>query len=118
MRRLAYCTVAGILLVSAGFAVGANEPTVSPPQGTTLLLKVIADGVQIYTCEAKDNGFKWTFEGPEASLFDEHGRQEGTHFGGPTWKLATVRRSWARSSRRQTRRNLANPLAPAPGDEP
>jgi Protein of unknown function (DUF3455) len=87
VRKLAYCTVAGILLVSAGFAVGADEPTVLPPQGSTLLLKVIADGVQIYACEAKDNGFKWMFEGPEASLFDEHGRQEGTHFGGPTWKL-------------------------------
>ena len=48
---------------------------------------MIADGVQIYACEAKDNGFEWTFKAPEASLFDEHGRQEGTHFGGPTWKL-------------------------------
>ncbi len=43
--------------------------------------------MQIYACEAKDNGIEWTFKGPEASLFDEHGRQHGTHFGGPTWKL-------------------------------
>jgi len=87
MKKLVDCAVAGILFISAGFAVVADEPTVSPPQGSTLLLKVIADGVQIYTCEAKDNGFEWTFTAPEASLFDEHGRQEGTHFGGPTWKL-------------------------------
>ncbi|MGO8841945.1 MAG: DUF3455 domain-containing protein [Methyloceanibacter sp.] len=57
--------------------------------------------MQIYACEAKDNGFEWTFKGPEASLFDEHGRQHGTHFGGPTWKLDSVRQSWARSSRRR-----------------
>jgi hypothetical protein len=87
VRKLADFTVANILLISAGFTVVADEPTVSPPQGTTLLLEVIANGVQIYACEAKNNGFKWTFKRPEASLFDEHGRQEGTHFGGPTWKL-------------------------------
>jgi hypothetical protein len=39
------------------------------------------------TCEAKDDGFEWTFKGLEASVFDEHGPQEGTHFGGPRWKL-------------------------------
>jgi uncharacterized protein DUF3455 len=87
LRKLVDCTVAGILLICAGSAVGADEPRVLPPQGSTLVLKVIATGVQIYACETKDNGFEWTFKGPEASLFDEQGRQEGTHFGGPTWQL-------------------------------
>jgi hypothetical protein len=84
---LVHCTVAGILLIGAASAVHADEPAVAPPQGATLLFEVIADGVQIYACEAKDNGFEWAFKGPEASLFDERGRQHGTHFGGPTWKL-------------------------------
>jgi Protein of unknown function (DUF3455) len=87
LRKLVYRTVAGVLLIGAASAVHADEPAVVPPQGTTLLLDVIADGVQIYACEGKDNGFEWTFKGPEASLFDEHGRQLGTHFGGPAWKL-------------------------------
>jgi hypothetical protein len=87
LRKLVHFTVAGILLIGAASAVHADEPAVAPPQGTTLLLEVIADGVQIYACEAKDDGFEWTFKGPEASLFDEQGRQLGTHFGGPTWKL-------------------------------
>ena len=45
-----------------------------------LLLEVVADGVQIYTCEAKDGGFAWSFKAPEANLFDKQGRQVGTHF--------------------------------------
>jgi hypothetical protein len=52
-----------------------------------LLLEVVADGVQIYTCEAKYGGFAWSFKGPEANLFDKQGRQVGTHFAGPTWKM-------------------------------
>jgi hypothetical protein len=51
------------------------------------LLEVVADGVQIYTCEAKDGGFVWSFKAPEASLFDKQGRQVGAHFAGPTWKM-------------------------------
>jgi hypothetical protein len=47
MKKLVDCTVAGILFIGAGFAVDADEPAVSPPHGSTLL-KVIADGVQIY----------------------------------------------------------------------
>jgi hypothetical protein len=53
-----------------------------------LLLAVDADGVQIYTCEAKDQGFAWVFKAPEANLFDKQGRQIGTHFAGPSWKFA------------------------------
>jgi len=51
------------------------------------LLEVVADGVQIYTCDAKEGGFVWSFKAPEASLFDQEGRQIGTHFAGPTWKI-------------------------------
>ena len=43
--------------------------------------------VQIYTCGAKETRFDWSFKAPEANLFDGQGRQIGTHFGGPTWKI-------------------------------
>ena len=59
----------------------------APPRGSTPLLELVADGVQIYTCEPKEGGFVWSFKAPEADLFDTHGRQVGTHFAGPTWKL-------------------------------
>src|SRR3954467_6119000 len=65
----------------------AQETKVPPPSGAMLLLEATADGVQVYACEAKDQGFAWTFKQPEATLFDRDGRQIGTHFHGPTWKL-------------------------------
>jgi hypothetical protein len=61
---------------------------VAPPPGSALLLEAVADGVQIYACEAQGSLFHWTFKGPEANLFDKQGRQIGTHFAGPTWKMA------------------------------
>jgi hypothetical protein len=68
--------------------VNADQAEVAPPQGSALLLEAVADGVQIYTCEAKGSLFKWTFKAPEANLFDKQGRQIGTHFAGPSWKMA------------------------------
>jgi hypothetical protein len=34
-----------------------------------------------------NGGFQWTFQGPDAKLLDADGKQIGTHFAGPTWKL-------------------------------
>ena len=69
------------------FTGNAEQTGVAPPQGSAPLLEVVADGVQIYTCEAKGNLFEWSFTAPEANLFDKQGRQIGTHFAGPTWKM-------------------------------
>ncbi|MBY0321450.1 MAG: DUF3455 domain-containing protein [Reyranella sp.] len=86
MRRIA-CSLIASIVVSSGVAYAADE-LVPPPKGSALLLEVEADGVQIYACEAKDQGFAWVFKAPEANLFDKQGRLVGTHFAGPTWKLA------------------------------
>ncbi len=51
------------------------------------MLEVVAEGVQIYTCDPKDGGFEWSFKAPDANLFDKQGRQVGAHFAGPTWKI-------------------------------
>jgi hypothetical protein len=84
----ALSVVAGILVGTGAFPVNADQTGVAPPQGSALLLEAPADGVQIYTCEAKANFFEWSFKAPEANLFDKQGRQIGTHFAGPTWKMA------------------------------
>jgi hypothetical protein len=84
----AFAVTAGILIGMGAFAVNADQTGVAPPQGSALLLEVLADGVQVYTCEAKGNLFEWSFKAPEANLFDKQGRQIGTHFAGPTWKMA------------------------------
>jgi hypothetical protein len=75
------------MLAMSGVAHAADE-LVPPPKGAPLLLELEADGVQIYACEAKDQGVAWLFKAPEANLFDRQGRQVGTHFAGPTWKLS------------------------------
>ncbi|GEP58138.1 DUF3455 domain-containing protein [Reyranella soli] len=85
MRWIACSLIASIVV--SGVAYAADE-LVPPPKGAPLLLQVDADGVQIYTCEAKDQGFAWVFKAPEANLFDKQGRQIGTHFAGPSWKFA------------------------------
>jgi Protein of unknown function (DUF3455) len=78
---------AAILLGTSGCAARADQAAVAPPQGSAPVLELVADGVQIYTCDAKEGGFDWSFKAPEANLFDKQGRQVGTHFAGPTWKL-------------------------------
>src|SRR5258708_39825118 len=88
-----FAVAAALVLVGivAGFSAGvaaAQEKPVDPPKGSRLVLETLADGVQIYACEAKEQSFAWVFKSPEAALFDRKGRQIGTHFAGPTWKTA------------------------------
>ena len=86
--KIVYNIAAGIWICTGAFAADADQVAVVPPEDSMLLLEVVADGVQIYTCEAKDGGFAWSFKAPEANLFEKQGRQVGTHFAGPTWKMA------------------------------
>jgi hypothetical protein len=81
-------SVAVVILVgTGGFAARADQAAIMPPAGSTPVLELVADGVQIYVCDPKDGGFAWSFKGPEANLFDKQGRQVGTHFAGPTWEI-------------------------------
>jgi hypothetical protein len=61
----------------------AEQPSVEPPAGATLLLIATGKGSQIYTC----SGGHWTLKAPDARLLDEQGQTIGTHFAGPTWRL-------------------------------
>jgi hypothetical protein len=73
--------------VAAALLLTAAAPAeIAAPAGAKLLLAGLADGVQIYTCEAKDQGTAWVFKAPEAALFDGDGRQIMSHFAGPSWK--------------------------------
>jgi hypothetical protein len=87
VNKLARYAAAGLLLAGGALKARAEESVVPPPADAVLLLELAADGVQIYACETKDGRAEWAFKAPEAMLFDRHGRQVGTHFGGPTWKL-------------------------------
>jgi hypothetical protein len=83
------------LTVGATLALGASTPTppVTPkelnvPEGNRYLMKVLAVGVQIYTCSAKADasGFEWALKAPEAILNDADGKKTGTHYAGPSWE--------------------------------
>lgn len=87
MRYMAFVIVIGILIGTAGFVAKADQTTVAPPQGSTPLLEVRAEGVQVYICEGKQDGFEWKYKVPEANLFDKQGQQIGTHTDGPIWKI-------------------------------
>jgi Protein of unknown function (DUF3455) len=87
VKNIARGTAAAVLLGAAALAAEADQTAVAPPEGSALLLELVADGVQVYTCDAKEGGFVWSFKAPEANLFDRQGRQIGTHFAGPTWKI-------------------------------
>jgi hypothetical protein len=95
-----------ILMGSLGFGMTSataipHSPFPTPealrvPKGQTLLLKAIARGAQIYTCQAKQGEpanndqyqepyYEWQLKAPDANLFDERNRQQGQHYSGPTW---------------------------------
>ena len=59
------------------------------PDGQTVLLKALGEGVQIYGCKATaaDPGkFEWSFKAPEADLTNEHRKRIAKHYVGPTWE--------------------------------
>lgn len=84
MRYVIGPVTAAIFFLAGTMPMKAEE--VPPPAGAPLVLEALADGVQIYVCEARDNGFTWTFKAPEATLVDHQGRPAGSHFAGPSWK--------------------------------
>ena len=57
-----------------------------PPQGTVLIGRYAAKGVQIYVCAAKDGANEWALKGPEAELRDAQGQIFAKHYVGPSWE--------------------------------
>jgi hypothetical protein len=84
MKRLS--AVAAVLIGFGGTALAEDATT--PPKGSTSLMEVLGDGVQIYACAATDHDYAWVFRSPEAVLLDAQGHQVGSHGAGPTWTLA------------------------------
>ena len=83
MKKIIAAITTALLLTAVAQAAPAD---IAAPEGAKLLLAAAAEGVQIYACETKDQGFAWTFKAPEAALFDGDGRQIIAHFAGPSWK--------------------------------
>ncbi|HMK56425.1 MAG TPA: DUF3455 domain-containing protein [Dissulfurispiraceae bacterium] len=93
--RTAFALIAGIAVLNLcclGLANSSDQQvpeSLKVPADQTLFLKARGVGVQIYECmedKTDSSKFKWTFKSPEASLFDNAGKQIGKHYAGPTWK--------------------------------
>ena len=62
------------------------SPTLAVPEDSQLAFHYDAVGVQVYTCQATKTGHAWTFQAPEAKLFDDRGHLVLKHYAGPTWE--------------------------------
>lgn len=68
--------------------VGAQASDIVAAPNTTQVLKVLAEGAQIYECKIdKDGKLVWQFREPIAALILD-GKTIGRHFAGPTWELS------------------------------
>lgn len=81
-------TVAALALFTVS-AVAQDIPAkLAPPQGSTLVGRYAAKGVQIYVCKASGAGTEWGFKAPEAELVDAQGKSFAKHYAGPTWEAS------------------------------
>ncbi|MGO4566881.1 DUF3455 domain-containing protein [Rhizobium sp. 2YAF20] len=84
--------VAGLVLAAMAAGAGAfaaDLPAAISADGKVELLKLHAEGVQIYECKVDPaGGSKWQFREPLATLLKD-GKTVGRHFAGPSWELAS-----------------------------
>ncbi|MEA3119503.1 MAG: hypothetical protein QOI13_2773 [Paraburkholderia sp.] len=90
-RRTRTISIAlGLSILAAAFSVQAADALPSsliPPGNTQPFLSTTATGVQVYSCEYdKDHQLAWTFQHPEATLYDSTGTAVIQHGAGPAWK--------------------------------
>ena len=62
MKYIACGVAVAVLIGTGGLAADADQAAMAPPEGSQLVLELFADGVQIYTCDPKDDGYYWSFK--------------------------------------------------------
>jgi hypothetical protein len=72
-------------LVSAAAQTALPEAIAAP--GETAILKLHAEGAQVYECKSTDGVLTWTFREPIATLFQD-GKTVGRHYAGPNWEVS------------------------------
>jgi hypothetical protein len=88
IRGFASATLLVAASAAVSFSLAAQQlpQQLPPPANEQLLLLVHAKGDQIYTCKSDAAQFTWTFEAPDAQLFDKDGKSFGKHSKGPSWE--------------------------------
>ena len=79
-----------IAILLVGSLVSAKAQTALPDAitapGETAILKLHAEGAQVYECKTgTDGALTWAFREPIATLFQD-GKTVGRHYAGPTWE--------------------------------
>jgi Protein of unknown function (DUF3455) len=111
LTRLLFAFAAPALFPEIAFPQSQDIPSpLAPQQGTILLGKYAAKGVQIYVCRTKGAANEWAFKAPEAELVDAEGKPFAKHYAGPTWE--------ALDGSKAVGKVLANEPAPKPGAIP
>lgn len=84
MKRM---SLAGLLvLASVSAAASAEVPDAIAVPGETPVVRLHAEGAQVYTCKADASGkLAWQFREPIATLI-EGGKTVGRHYAGPNWE--------------------------------
>jgi hypothetical protein len=101
----AFAIAATVLAPQPAHAERVTPPPVptdvAVPEGNTAFLVGHATGTQNYVCLPSGSGFAYVLFTPEATLFDEHGRQLITHFfspdlapSDPSEVVRTIRATW------------------------
>jgi hypothetical protein len=88
----------------AAMATNVKPPkvpeTLAVPAGSKAFLIGHAVGTQNYICLPDATGAKWVLFGPQATVFDDHGRQLMTHFLSPSpAESSALRATWMDSDR-------------------
>jgi hypothetical protein len=73
-----------LTVLSMAFLWQTVPDGLAPPPNEKLVQQARAEGDQVYSCD----GAAWVLVGPDAKLFDDNGKQTGSHFAGPTWEWA------------------------------
>ena len=93
LRRTLTLSVAALIAAPVVGATPAHAGTAAPevPSNITVVgdfkpfLVGHAIGWQVHTCVATATSYAWSFDGPAAALYDDHGKLITTHSAGPTW---------------------------------
>jgi hypothetical protein len=76
-----------LLILLTPLSAGAQVPDAIAAPGKTQILKLHAEGAQIYECKTgKEGKLIWQFREPIATLILD-GKTAGRHYAGPNWEL-------------------------------
>ena len=86
MGSLRFAVAVGLTLLTSGAARAAEIPDAIAVPGDVVVLRLHAEGAQIYQCKSDNAGHLiWQFREPTASLFQD-GANLGRHYAGPSWE--------------------------------